>query len=170
MKLVIYGDFNCPYSCLASVRADALSANGITGIEWRAVEHDPGIPRPSEPAEGDVASMLDREVVELGGLLADVAVADQYEDKDTYLITTGDANELSIKLEWNSASNLDFIVFEAESAEPVKRANVTSNTGPEYEAFAVKPATAYWVLVGAKTGSTFPTAYSASVCGASFVP
>ncbi len=106
----------------------------------------------------------------IGGLLADVAVEDQYEDKDTYLVNSGQANELSIKLEWNSASNLDFLVFEADSAEPVKRAIVASNVGPEYQAFSVKPETAYWVLIGAKTGSAVPTAYSASLCGAAFVP
>ncbi len=106
----------------------------------------------------------------LGGLLADVTVTDQYEDKDTFLITTGDANELAVRLEWNSIANLDYLVFEADNAEPVKRANKTANTAPEYETFSVKPATAYWLLVGAKTGSALPTAYSASVCGGAFTP
>ena len=35
--LVIYGDFACPWSYLASQRADALEAVGIT-VDWRAVE------------------------------------------------------------------------------------------------------------------------------------
>jgi predicted DsbA family dithiol-disulfide isomerase len=69
MNLVIYGDFNCPYSCLASARADGLVARGIVDIEWRAVEHDPAIPSPSEPVEGEVAVMLEREVAEIRGLL-----------------------------------------------------------------------------------------------------
>ncbi len=106
----------------------------------------------------------------LGGLLLDVALADQYEDKDTYLITTEDANELAIKLEWNGTANLDYLLFEANTPSPVVRAITASNTGPEYETFSVKPSTAYWVLVGAKVGSTLPVAYSASLCGASFVP
>jgi predicted DsbA family dithiol-disulfide isomerase len=69
--LVVYGDFNCPYSCLASSRADALVARGDARIEWRAVEHDPAIPSPSEPVEGELAAMLDREVGEIRGLLGD---------------------------------------------------------------------------------------------------
>lgn len=69
MELVVYGDFNCPYSCLASARADALIERGIAAVEWRAVEHDPSIPVPSEPVEGDLAEMLDREVAEVRGLL-----------------------------------------------------------------------------------------------------
>ena len=69
MNLVLYGDFNCPYSCLASVRADALCAAGRAQIEWRAVEHDPSLPVPSRPVTGDVAEMFDRELDEINGLL-----------------------------------------------------------------------------------------------------
>jgi hypothetical protein len=38
--LVVYGDFNCPWSYLASRRAALLSTNGLQ-IDWRAVEHTP---------------------------------------------------------------------------------------------------------------------------------
>ena len=69
MKLVVYADFNCPYSCLASRRIDILLAGGSAEVEWRAVEHDPAIPTPSEPVDGDVRSMLDREVAEVRSLL-----------------------------------------------------------------------------------------------------
>ncbi|MFC7277270.1 hypothetical protein ACFQS1_25035 [Paractinoplanes rhizophilus] len=40
MQLIMYGDFNCPYSFLASQRAEALERLGHR-VEWRAVEHDP---------------------------------------------------------------------------------------------------------------------------------
>lgn len=33
VKLVVYGDFNCPYSCLASARADTLLAQGVAEID-----------------------------------------------------------------------------------------------------------------------------------------
>ncbi len=69
LELVVYGDFNCPYSCLASARADILAERGIAAVEWRAVEHDPSLPVPSEPVVGDLAVMLDREVAEVTGLL-----------------------------------------------------------------------------------------------------
>lgn len=69
MKLVIYGDFNCPYSCLASARVDGLLERGLAEVEWRAVEHDPSIPAPSEVADGDVGALLAREVAEVRGLL-----------------------------------------------------------------------------------------------------
>lgn len=38
--LVVYGDFNCPWSYLASRRAALLSTDGLQ-IDWRAVEHAP---------------------------------------------------------------------------------------------------------------------------------
>lgn len=69
MKLVVYGDFNCPYSGLASARADTLVDQCVADVEWRAVEHDPAIPVPSEPVEGDLVALLDREVAEVRSLL-----------------------------------------------------------------------------------------------------
>lgn len=69
MDLVVYGDFNCPYSALASVRVDELVARGITAVRWRAVEHEPSIPAGGEPVEGELAADLEREVAEVRGLL-----------------------------------------------------------------------------------------------------
>ncbi len=40
MKIVIYGDFGCPYSYLASLRADELLRSGAAQIDWRAVATD----------------------------------------------------------------------------------------------------------------------------------
>lgn len=43
MGLIIYGDFNCPDCYLASRRADALAAAGVS-VDWRAVEQLPHVP------------------------------------------------------------------------------------------------------------------------------
>ena len=61
-RLTIYGDFNCPFSALASARADALIAAGTHEIEWRAIQHDTTIPGGGEPVEGDTAVALAAEV------------------------------------------------------------------------------------------------------------
>lgn len=61
-RLTIYGDFNCPFSALASVRADVLLAAGGHEIDWRAVRHDRAIPTAGEPVEGDTAAELAAEV------------------------------------------------------------------------------------------------------------
>ena len=61
-RLTIYGDFNCPFSALASVRADVLLAASICAIEWRAIQHDTTIPSDGEPVDGDTAAGLAAEV------------------------------------------------------------------------------------------------------------
>lgn len=42
-RIVLYGDFNCPWSHLASRRAAVLAADGVD-VDWRAVEHQPWQP------------------------------------------------------------------------------------------------------------------------------
>lgn len=59
--LRIYGDFNCPFSALASARADTLLALGYE-IDWRAVQHDPTIPSDGEVLEGAAVADLVEEV------------------------------------------------------------------------------------------------------------
>ncbi len=50
--MIVYGDFNCPYSYLASQRADQLARAG-TEVDWRAVEHDRCVPRTGGRAGSD---------------------------------------------------------------------------------------------------------------------
>jgi len=53
MHLTVYGDFNCPYSYLASQRVDALAKAGRAEVEWRAVEHDRRLGLAGTPASLD---------------------------------------------------------------------------------------------------------------------
>jgi predicted DsbA family dithiol-disulfide isomerase len=69
VPLVLYGSFNCPYSFLASLRADRLAAAGDAAVQWRAVVHDPAMPPSGREVCGDLADLLDRELEEIGGLL-----------------------------------------------------------------------------------------------------
>jgi predicted DsbA family dithiol-disulfide isomerase len=67
--LIVYGDFNCPYSALASRRVDELLRNGAAEIEWRAVEHEPEIALEGRPVDGDFRRKLEGEIAEIAGLL-----------------------------------------------------------------------------------------------------
>ena len=67
-RLTIYGDFNCPFSALASVRADVLLAAGAYDIDWRAIQHDTAIPTAGESVEGDTAAGLADEVATIAEL------------------------------------------------------------------------------------------------------
>jgi predicted DsbA family dithiol-disulfide isomerase len=62
VTLTIYGDFNCPFSALASARADVLLARRSHQIEWRAIQHDMKIPAAGERVDGDTAVALAAEV------------------------------------------------------------------------------------------------------------
>jgi predicted DsbA family dithiol-disulfide isomerase len=64
VTLTIFGDFNCPFSALASVRADVLLARGVE-IRWRAIQHDPSIPGEGEQVVGDLATALATEVARI---------------------------------------------------------------------------------------------------------
>ena len=66
MTVIIYGDFNCPYSYLASQRADRLRGAGVA-VDWRAVEHDRGLPAGGLPSGSDRASWS-RELTEVASL------------------------------------------------------------------------------------------------------
>jgi 2-hydroxychromene-2-carboxylate isomerase len=67
MHLIVYGDFNCPYSYLASQRADSLTRLGKAEVEWRAVEHDPALPLTGLPSHGD-QEKWDAELAEVAAL------------------------------------------------------------------------------------------------------
>jgi predicted DsbA family dithiol-disulfide isomerase len=65
MAIVVYGDFNCPYSALASRRVDELLRAGSVEIEWRAVEHEPEIPAEGRPVDRDKIQAEFDEIAEL---------------------------------------------------------------------------------------------------------
>jgi predicted DsbA family dithiol-disulfide isomerase len=62
VTLLVYGDFNCPFSALASARVDVLLDRTSARIEWRAVQHDTAIPAAGEPVTSEMAASLEREV------------------------------------------------------------------------------------------------------------
>ena len=66
MNVIVYGDFNCPYSYLASQRADLLNRAGFA-VDWRAVEHDRGLPVTGSRSDRDRAAW-DRELAEVASL------------------------------------------------------------------------------------------------------
>lgn len=70
IELIAYGDFNCPFSALASARLGELERRGVASGEWRAVEHDTRIPPAGLDVSGDLAGMLTSELDRIRDLLA----------------------------------------------------------------------------------------------------
>jgi hypothetical protein len=56
--VVLYGDFNCPWSYLASRRARVLQDAGVD-VDFRAVEHDPWLPGPDRSRFDDLREEMD---------------------------------------------------------------------------------------------------------------
>ncbi len=67
MNVIIYGDFNCPFSYLASLRADRLIRSRTAGVDWRAIEHDRSLAVTGTPSAASRAA-LDRELAQVGAL------------------------------------------------------------------------------------------------------
>ena len=68
--LLIYGDFNCPFSALASARAVELEHRNDMIVEWRAVVHDPTVPRRGETVTAEQRADFERELAQIRDLLA----------------------------------------------------------------------------------------------------
>ncbi|MGH8911078.1 MAG: DsbA family protein [Acidimicrobiia bacterium] len=68
-RLIIFGDFSCPFSALASHRAAALEANARAEIEWRGIQHLPDQPLAGVVVEAGLATKYEREVEQIRSLL-----------------------------------------------------------------------------------------------------
>ena len=68
---VVYGDFNCPYSALASERVGHVEAAKLASVEWRAVQHLPDLPPQGVAVDADLATDLQGELDRIHGLLLD---------------------------------------------------------------------------------------------------
>jgi hypothetical protein len=101
------------------------------------------------------------------------APADDYEDRDTYVIAAGsETNEISVRVAWgdDGVTDFDVFLFPAE-ATTVLTAGIAAETAvPEFETTAVLPSSTYWLWVGSFDGSTVPSDYTITLCGATFTP
>lgn len=70
IELTTYGDFNCPFSAVASRRVDQLVRQGSVRVDWRAIEHDPTIPPSGVEVTDELAESLRAELDQIRGLLA----------------------------------------------------------------------------------------------------
>ncbi len=62
MKIIVYADFNCPYSALASARVATLLQLGAAEVDWRAVQHDKDMPGGGVSMDGEAGSELEEEI------------------------------------------------------------------------------------------------------------
>ena len=71
VRLIIYGDFNCPFSALASARAADIEARALAVIDWRTVEHDEAIPLAGEATTPEVREAFELELAQIRALVVE---------------------------------------------------------------------------------------------------
>ena len=69
IELIVYGDFNCPFSALAGARVAELERLGVASVDWRAVEHDTDVPPDGAEVSGDLADMFTSELAQIRDML-----------------------------------------------------------------------------------------------------
>lgn len=68
-SVVIYGDFNCPFSALANDRANRLAALGRLNVDWCSVEHDTTIGPHDTPLTSAQAAAFRAELDQIADIL-----------------------------------------------------------------------------------------------------
>jgi hypothetical protein len=165
---------NCPADTRAADFSEAHDGASSTDNDLVAVDFakDPQltlIAGTAEPSGIEIASGHD---YRLSGNSAAVSHADAYLDRDTFAFTTDEVtNVVTVRLDWDgTTSDLDYFVFEPQTLIEIGASNLSSTTRHEIAAFAVKPATTYWLWVGRfKDTNGSATAYNATLCGSYFV-
>lgn len=76
-RLVIYGDFSCPFSALAFRRATRYAQAASVPFEWRAVEHAPEVPVEGVLLDDAARAEFARELAIIRELLTDDEADDQ---------------------------------------------------------------------------------------------
>lgn len=102
------------------------------------------------------------------GQSADVAGADDFRDRDTYLVETGAHDELALRVDWTGDADLDVFVFPEGAVAEIGRGTTVGKSAPERAVFPVLANTRYWVWVGAYASSTEQVDYDLTLCPTTF--
>lgn len=68
-SVLIFGDFNCPFSALANARANRLAVAGRLRVDWCSVEHDTTIGPNESPLTSEQAAAFRAELEQIAAIL-----------------------------------------------------------------------------------------------------
>jgi hypothetical protein len=114
------------------------------------------------------------------GTMAPVNAADEYQDRDAYLLRTGnDTNQLTVRLNWpGDKADLDYMLFTETKVPEIADGFLIAPMEEEFQTFSVLPNTNYWLWIGAydfidqgqTVPPTLPVVYNASICADNYTP
>jgi hypothetical protein len=105
------------------------------------------------------------------GTSADVDPADDFRDRDTYLVTTGAHDQLTVRVDWTGDADFDFLLLPEGATTEIASSATISKTAPELATFPVLPNTRYWLWVGSFDSSVgLPIDYSITLCPTQTAP
>lgn len=151
--------------------------NDVVLVVWEPTFSTSFTPLPTDEPEASgsalvISSGQRYRVTGTAGVNAN-ALADAYQDRDTYVLYTGgQANELSVRLTWDGDdADLDWLLLPVPGGDPprpISAGATIASEGPELDTTAVLPSTSYWLWVGSFDGSAEPTPYELTICGARY--
>jgi hypothetical protein len=100
-----------------------------------------------------------------------VSWLDSFQDRDTYLVTTGaNTNQLAVRLNWpGTTADFDLFIFPNDTVIETAVSWDNLKMEDEFTTFAVKPNTQYRIWAGADDSSAGqPINYDLTICGESF--
>jgi hypothetical protein len=123
----------------------------------------------SDKPEYDITNLHPGDIYLISGTAGDVSVRDDYADGDYYKLNTTDANQVTVRLDWDdSTTDLDLYYLGAFGTASAK---TQKTSGPELLTFvAYYPNFVNLWVGGVATGSQYPRAYTLTVCAETFVP
>jgi hypothetical protein len=116
-----------------------------------------------DPEDTGVVTATDN--VLITGTSADVDAADDFKDRDTYLVTTGAHDQLTVRIDWMGDADFDFLLLPEDSTVELASGSTVGKTAPELATFPVLPNTRYWLWVGSFDSSAdLPVDYRITLC------
>ena len=161
----------CP-PATGSVYTEAHDGDDMTGNDVALVDFSKSTITPGPGTAEATGLTIDPGLpAAITGVAGSIGRGDQYLDRDTFAVTTGEAsNELAVRVDWpDTTLDLDAIVFD-ESLKPLARLTRASTTEHEFQFVGVEPHTTYWLWVGRFAMPPGPASepYNITVCGNSF--
>jgi hypothetical protein len=158
----------CPAQTKASYTEKDEAGNGAVTVDYTKT---PIAAAGAGTAEATKITLSPGHRYMFAGTATAGAAQGEYVDADVFAVKTAKTtDELTVRLDWDAAADLDYLVVEADTFVPAGISVLTSTGQDELATFAVKPDTSYLLFVGEFMGSTEAAPYGLTVCATHAVP